>query len=98
MTFCSRFFRIAAILLLLSAAVDLVAVDMLGSFWQEKATVQGELQGSCAEDNCFCCSPTAIPVTHIALAPNPAVTPAGVLTTPRAPFVPLDPLFRPPRA
>jgi hypothetical protein len=92
-----RFFRLAATLLLLSAAVDLIAVDMLGSLWQGKVTVQSELQGSCAQDDCFCCAPTIIPATPLMLAPTIAVTPADVLMTASPPFVSIDPLFRPPR-
>lgn len=98
MKFYSQLFRLAAVLLLLSAAVDLIAVDMFGSFWQDKATVQSELQGSCAQDDCFCCSPTTIPVTHVVFAPTLTVTATDPLLTVPAPFVPLDPLFRPPRA
>jgi hypothetical protein len=98
MTGCSRFFRFAAVLLLLSAAVDLIAVDMLGPLWQDKAMVQSELQGSCAQDDCFCCSPTAIHVTHFTLKPSLNVTPTGAFIIAPTPFVPSDPLFRPPRA
>jgi hypothetical protein len=98
MTLCSKFFRLAALSLLLSAAVDLIAVDMLGSLWQDTATVQSELQGSCEQDDCFCCSPATVPVKHVVFAPTLNVTPTAPLMIAPAPFVPLDPLFRPPRA
>jgi hypothetical protein len=93
----SKLFRLAALCLLLSAAVDLIAVDMLGPFWQDKATVQNELQGSCSQDDCFCCTPTAIPVTHVVLSPTLIVTATDPLMIADAPVVPLDPLFHPPR-
>src|SRR4051812_41498492 len=96
MTFCSRF-RLAALSLLLSAAMDLIAVDMLGLFWQDKATVQNELQGSCSQDDCFCCSPTAIPVNNLVLVPSLTVSATDPVMTTLAPFVPRDPLFHPPR-
>jgi hypothetical protein len=97
MTFCSGLFRLAALSLLLSAATDLIAVDMFGVFWQEKATVQSELQGSCSEDGCFCCSPSTVPATPAALAPSPFVTSAEPLKIAAAPVVAVDPLFHPPR-
>ena len=97
MTFCSRLFRLAALSLLLSAAMDLIAVDMFGSFWQDKATVQNELQGSCSQDDCFCCSPAAIPVYRVVLSPILTVTATDPLMIAEAPAVPLDPLFHPPR-
>ena len=98
MTFCSRVFRLAALSLLLSAAVDLIAVDMLGAFWQDKATVQNELQGSCSRDDCFCCSPTTIPVAPVVLMPSQVMTSAEPLKIAAAPVAPFDPLFHPPRA
>ena len=97
MTFWSKLFRFAALALLMSAGVDLVAVDMLGPLWQDKAKVQNELQGSCSQDDCFCCSPTAIPVNHVALSPSLIVTATDPLMIEDAPIVPLDPLFHPPR-
>jgi hypothetical protein len=98
MTAWSKLFRLAALCLLLSAAVDLVAVDMLGAFWQDKATVQSELQGSCSQDDCFCCSPTAIPAIHVVLSPTLIVTATAPLVVIDAPVVPPHPLFHPPRA
>lgn len=94
----SKLFRLAALCLLLSAAVDLIAVDMLGAFWQDKATVQNELQGSCSQDDCFCCSATAIPAIHVVLSPTLIVTATAPLIVVDAPVVQLDPLFHPPRA
>src|SRR5436309_13594007 len=90
MTFCSRLFRLAALSLLLSAAVDLIAVDMLGSFWQDTATVQNEAQGSCSQDHCFCCSPTTVPVNHVVLAPSLTVTATDPLMFAAAPVVSVD--------
>ena len=98
MTVWSKLFRLAALCLLLSAAVDLFAVDMLGPLWQDKATVQSQLQGNCSQDDCFCCSPTIIPVIHLALSPTLIVTATAPLIVVDAPAVPPDPLFHPPRA
>ncbi len=94
----SKLLSLAALCLLLSAALDLIAVDMLGAFWQDKATVQNELQGSCSQDDCFCCSPTAIPAIHVVLSPTLIMTATVPLIVVDAPAVPLDPLFHPPRA
>jgi hypothetical protein len=93
----SKLFRLAALCLLLSAAVDLFAVDMLGPLWQDRATVQSQLQGSCSQDDCFCCSPTIIPVIHLVLSPTLIVTATAPLIVVGAPVVSLDPLFHPPR-
>jgi hypothetical protein len=97
MVIWSKLFRLAAVSLLLSAAVDFIAVDMLGPLWQDGATVQNELQGSCSQDDCFCCAPTAIPVTHVVLSLTLLVTATAPLMVANAPVVPLDPLFHPPR-
>jgi hypothetical protein len=94
----SKLFRLGALCLLLSAALDLIAVDMLGAFWQDKATVQNELQGGCSQDDCFCCSPTTIPAIHVAPSPTLIMTATVPLIVVDAPVVPLDPLFHPPRA
>jgi hypothetical protein len=92
-----KLFRLAALLLLLGAVVDIVGVDMLGAFWQDKATVQSELEGSCTQDDCFCCSSTVVPVNHIALAPTLVVTATDPVVTALVLFIPRDPLFQPPR-
>jgi hypothetical protein len=93
-----KFFRLAAVLLLLSAVLDIVAVDTFGSFWQDKVAVQAELQGACAQDDCFCCSATAIPYAPLALTPTLTLVSANEVVTAIDQFVPSDPLFRPPRA
>jgi hypothetical protein len=70
MTFWSTLCRLAALSLLLSGAVDIVAIDLFGAFWQDKATVQDELNGSCAQDDCYCCSASAVPVQVVVLEPH----------------------------
>lgn len=99
MTFWSPLFRLAALSLLLSAAVDLVAVDLLGALWQDRATVQSELQGSCAQDDCFCCSGTVTPVLPpVVLALHVMITFTEQTVNVFAPSPSLPPHFRPPRA
>jgi hypothetical protein len=93
-----KLFRFAALALLLSAAVDLIAVDMLGAFWQDQQTVQSELQGSCSQDDCFCCSAPTIPCTRVVLEPHYTVTPTDEVATLFTPSRSPDPLLRPPRA
>jgi hypothetical protein len=97
-TVWSKLFRFAALALLLSAAVDLIAVDMLGAFWQDKQTVQSELQGSCSQDDCFCCSTPVIPWTRIVLEPHYTVIPTDETAKLFVPSRSLDPLLLPPRA
>jgi hypothetical protein len=98
MAIWSKVFRLAALALLLSAVVDLIAVDTLGAFWQDKQTVQNELNGSCAQDDCFCCSGTAVPCTPVVLAPSLAITPSDEPLVALAPSLAPAPLFHPPRA
>jgi hypothetical protein len=92
--------RIAALLLLFSAATDLVARDLLGPLWE---TQLGPLGDPCPNDGVqpdgFCCN------THI-IVTTPQVQWAPVMLIvvqeePAAPAVlstPLTPPYHPPRA
>jgi hypothetical protein len=97
MAVLSKLFRLAALSLLLSAAVDLLAVDMLGAFWQDKAAAQSELQGSCEQDGCFCCSGIAVPVQPVVLQPHLLIATANEIAFVFAPSIAAYPLLHPPR-
>jgi hypothetical protein len=97
-TVWSKLFRFAALALLLSAAVDLIAVDMLGVLWQDKQTVQSELQGSCSQDDCFCCSASTIPCTRVVMEPHYTVIPTDETAKLFVPSRSPDPPLLPPRA
>jgi hypothetical protein len=92
--------RIAAVLLLFSAATDLIARDLLGPLWE---TQLGPLGDPCPDNDAgqpdgFCCN------THVIIGPLVQWAPVMLIAVreePAAPFIlstPLTPPYHPPRA
>jgi hypothetical protein len=100
MTFFPKVFRLAALLLLLSAAFDTIAVDMLGPMWQKQTSAQNDpcQRSGTTQDDCFCCSTSVVPIQAVVWAPTFTIVPTDeqlvTFAVSRAP----DPLYHPPRA
>ena len=89
-------FRLTAILLLLSAAVDVVGVDVLGRLWHGNNAAQTT---SCSDtDECYCCCGHFVIPARIQLRPMQSVFSTQPLDEPKTFAVQLAPPFRPPRA
>jgi hypothetical protein len=91
-----KIFRVAALLLLFSAAVDIIGVDIFGAVLETQAA-----SNSCPDnggDECFCCCSHLLVGAQVQFNPIMAVTPAPEPLVEIPLSLPLTPPSHPPRA